>query len=271
MDSSHGWRSARSGPYRSAWAFLIVAAVCFAAGQIINKLAGNPSRLSKHAVLELGGLVILLWILGAVSLLFAFGRFSRARRRAEQEREQAASRQLAAEQLMQAGRLAGQLLAGEWPAVGQVWDVVLQPGERVLLDGSAGYSRHYGLGSPATHTHVTRYTHVSTRHYGNVGAGRVVLGHAIDEAGNRRRAQGAAFAAAARWRDQQQCRAVVTDRRLLCQVQSKGWVSFDHRAATAIKAVPTVRTACACPEASPSVPPLTGHERPPRRGNAARG
>jgi hypothetical protein len=206
--------------------------VCGTAGLVINTAAGNPSKLSKHAVFEYGGSALVLWAVAAVLLLFAISRFNRARHAMKRERERTTARRLEAEQLAHARRLAEQLLAGEAPTVERVWDVVLQPGERVLLDGMVGYSRYYGLGSQAT------YTHVSTRHYGNVGVGRALLDHAVDGAGNRSRAQDAAFAAAARWRDQQQVRVVVSDRRLLCQVHAKGWVSFDHAAVTAIRAVP---------------------------------
>jgi type II secretory pathway pseudopilin PulG len=225
-----GWRIARSGSYKAAWVYLLAATVCGTAGLVINAAAGNPSKLSKHTVLELGGLVLVLWAVAAVLLAFAISRFNRARHAVERDREQAAARQLAAEHLTRARRLAGQLLAGEAPVLGQVWDVVLQPGERVLLDGSVGYSRYYGLGSPAT------YTHASASH-GNVGSGQALL----DRAGSRRRAQGVGVAAAVRWRDQQQSRVVVTDRRLLCQVHAKGWVSFDHATTTAIQPVPETR------------------------------
>jgi hypothetical protein len=217
---------------RSAWAFLAAAVLCAAAGVIINAIAGNPSRLSKRAVLEFGGSALVLWGVAVVLLIFAFARFSRASREGKQERHGATVREVAHEHLSRARRLLAQLLAGELPAVEQVWDVVLQPEERVLLDGSLGYSRFYGSGSPPT------YTHVSTRHYGAVGVGQRLFDHAIDNAGNRAREEQAAHAASARWRDQQQSRVVVTDRRLLCEVKTHGWLSFDHKATKAIKAVP---------------------------------
>jgi CHASE3 domain sensor protein len=113
---------------------LVGAVVCGTAGWIINTAAGNPSRLSKHALFELGGSALVLLAAGAVLLLFALSRFNRAREATKHERQTATARQLAAEHLTQARRLAGQLLAGEAPTVEKVWDVVLQPGERVLLD-----------------------------------------------------------------------------------------------------------------------------------------
>ena len=103
-----------------------------------------------------------------------------------------------------------------------VWDVVLGAGERVLLDGQVGYSRYYGLGGQAA------YAPVSVRHYGDARPVTAWSIMRLRSAGNRGRAQAAAFNAATRWREQQQCRVVVTDRRVLCQVQAKGWISFDH-------------------------------------------
>lgn len=236
VGSVRGWRHARSGSYRTAWAFLVAAVVCGTAGLVINKAAGNPSKLPKSTVLELGGTVIVLWVIAAVLLLFAISRFNRARHAAEQQQKQSAARLLAAEHVTQARRLAEQLLAGEASDVGQVWDVVLQQGERVLLDGTAGYSRHYALGPAAT-----RAQH-GARYQGNAVAVRAPLGHAVDRTGNGRRAQGAADAVAARWRDHQQARVVLSDRRLLCQLPAKGWVGFDHAAARAIRAVPETRS-----------------------------
>jgi hypothetical protein len=236
MGSIREWRKAKSESSRVAWTLLVAAAVCGTAGVVINAAAGNPHKLSKHTILLYGGSALILWGLALVLLLLGVSRFNRARRAAEQKREQATERQLTDEHVARARALAGQLLHGEDPMVRQVWDVVLQPGERALLEGSLVYSRYYGSGSPPT------YTHVSTRHYGDVGVGRMVLDHAIDGAGNRSRAEQAAFAAAARWRDRQQSRVVVTDRRLLCQVAAKGWLSFDHRATTAIQPVPQTRS-----------------------------
>ncbi|MGH2843914.1 MAG: hypothetical protein ACRDKL_10055 [Solirubrobacteraceae bacterium] len=200
--------------------------------------------MSKQAVLELGGSAIVLWVIAVVLLLFAISRFSRARHAADQQHKQAAARHAAAEHASAARTLAGQLDAGEAPDFGQVWDVVLSPGERPLFEGLAGYSRYYGLGSQAG------YTHVSTRHSGNVTG--ALVDHALVSAGSKARAQGAAFAAAARWRDHQQARLLVTDRRLVCEVQAKGWVNFDHAAATAIRAVPETRSVVLeYPEAAP--------------------
>lgn len=212
-------RNAGPGSYRAAWALLIAAAVCGTAGLVINAAAGNPSKLSKGAVLEIGGLVLVLWAIAVVLLLFAVSRFNRARRAAEQQHEESMERRLAAEHATRAGRLAGQLMSGETPAVGHVWEVVLAPGEQVLWDGTAGYSRYYALGSPSAHAQV------SAGQYRSVGSGQ------------RPRAQGVALAAAARWRDQQQSRVVITDRRLLCKVKAKGWLSFEHGKVTTLQAV----------------------------------
>jgi hypothetical protein len=128
--------------------------------------------------------------------------------------------------------LAEQLLAGDQRSVTPLWDVVLGAGEQVLLDGRVRYSRYYGLGGHAA------YAHVSVRHHGAVRPATALIDHAVAQAGNRGRAQAAALNAATRWREQQQCRVVVTDRRVLCQVQAKGWVTFEHSRVSAIQPVP---------------------------------
>lgn len=228
--------TARVGAYATAWLFLGAAVLCGAAGFVINTAARSPSKLSKPAVLEIGGLVLVLWAVAVVLLVFAIARFSRARGAPQQERDRANARQVAAEHLGRARELVARLLAGELPDGERVWDIVLQPRERVLLDGSLAYSRFYGSSSPAI------FTHVSTRHYWGVGFARIMFDHVLDHAGNRMRAEQAAFAAATRWRDQQHSRVVVTDRRLLCQIRTKEWLTFDHGAATAIKALPETRS-----------------------------
>lgn len=217
-------RNARRGSYRAAWVLLIAALVCGTVGEVINK-SGNPSKLPRNTVLLWGGIGLGLWVLAAVLLMFAIRSFNKARRRVELDHRQETGRRLAAEDVTKARRLAGQLLAGEPPAVGRVWDAVLQPGERVLFEGAAGYSRYYGLGPRA-----------------GSGASRVaMLNQQVTSSGTRRRQQSPVVAAAARWRDRQQSRVVVTDQRLLCQLQSKGWVSFDHAEATSIQTGPERR------------------------------
>ncbi len=217
-------RNARQGSYRAAWVLLIAALVCGTVGEVINK-SGNPSKLPKHTVLLWGGIALGLWAIAVMLLMFAIRSFNKARRRGEFDHRQETGRRLAAEDVTKARRLAVQLLAGEPPAVGRVWDAVLQPGEQVLFEGTAGYSRYYGLGPRA----------------GNDGSREAMLNQQITHSGTRGRAQSPAVAAAARWRDQQQCRVVVTDRRLLCQPQSKSWVNFAHAEATSIQTGPNRR------------------------------
>lgn len=217
VSSVSEWRKATQGSYRAAWLLLIAALVCGTAGEVINK-SGNPSKLPRHTVLLWGGIALGLWAIAVVLLMFAIRSFNKARRRVELDRQQETGRRLAVQDVTEARRLAGQLLAGEPPALGRVWDAVLQPGEQVLFDGTAAYSRYYGLGPRA-----------------GGGSGPAMRGQQITHSGTRGRAQSPSVAAAARWRDQQQSRVVVTDQRVHCQLQSKGWVSFDHADATSIQ------------------------------------
>jgi hypothetical protein len=213
---------------------LIGAVVCGTVGEVINK-AGSPSKLPEHTVLLWGGVALGMWVVATVLLLFAIRSFNKARHAAERQRRTETGARLAADDVTQAHRLAGQLLAGKPSAVGQVWDVVLQPGEQVLVDGTVGYSRYYGFGPAANGAH-------SGGRPGHAAARAALRDRPVAPAGSRRRVQGsAAAAAAARWRDQQQSRVVVTDRRLLCQLQAKAWVSFDHTDASAIHPAPEKR------------------------------
>jgi hypothetical protein len=225
-------RPTRSTSSTVAWTLLTLAAGFGATGLVLNTVPGNPSKLSKTAVLEYGGSAIVCWIIAAVLLALAVSRFNRARRAAETERAEAMASARAREHLERARGLAEQLLAGDLRSVTPLWDVVLGAGEQVLLDDRVRYSRYYGLGGQAA------YAHVSVRHQGDVRPTTALVDHAVAQAGNRGRAQAAAFHAATRWREQQQCRVVVTDRRLLCQVQAKGWVTFEHARVSAIQPVP---------------------------------
>jgi hypothetical protein len=225
-------RPTRSTSSTVAWTLLTLAVGFGAAGMVLNTVPGNPSKLSKTAVLEYGGSAIVCWIIAVVLVALAVSRFNRARRAAETERAEAMASARAREHLERARGLAEQLLAGDQRSVTPLWDVVLGAGEQVLLDDRVQYSRYYGLGGQAA------YAQVSIRHYGDVRPTTALVDHAVAQAGNRGRAQAAAFHAATRWREQQQCRVVVTDRRVLCQVQATGWVTFEHARVSAIQPVP---------------------------------
>jgi hypothetical protein len=219
------------GANGSAWAFLVPGLVCLAAGLALN-YAGNPSKLSKRAVLEVGGSSLVLLILGALLLVVAVARFRRAGREGRRERAAAGARRLTREQLAEARGLVQQLLADEIPAIGQVWDVVLRPGERVLLDARAAYSRFYGSGTPVSHAPAR------TSPSGSTGDDRMLRRSANRKARKRTAAEEVAWARVPCWREQQQSRVLITDQRLLCEVNAHGWLSFEHKAATAIKALP---------------------------------
>ncbi|WP_020579202.1 hypothetical protein [Actinopolymorpha alba] len=93
----------------------------------------------------------------------------------------------------------------------------MDPGERIYGDLVLGYARFYS-------TNVS-YQQSSGFFFGSpafIAAG--LIGTAVVNAASRRRAE---VAAAAQWRDHCQVRAVITDRRIFCDVLGR-WLSFWH-------------------------------------------
>ena len=236
-------REAGAGSRWGAGVLVLAAVVCAVAGFVVNRTAGAPAKVSTLAGFERhaagfghDAVVFLLWAVAVLLVLSAITVSNRAQRAGQPDRGQTEAQRLAVEQAGMAGRLAGQLLAGEPTIAGQVWDVVLMAGERALLDGRAGYSRYYGIGPAATHGRA------AGRYRAGAVSGHRPPGETAARTDGRGRARGPAAAAAARWREHQQARVLVTDRRLLCQLTVEGWVSFPHAEATAIRVVPDTRS-----------------------------
>lgn len=142
-----------------------------------------------------------------------------------------AAQQEIAERHWQAARsLAHDLVEGELADTGQVWGVVLEPGERFLSDVQADYARYYSTG--------VSYTHRSGFFFGPVPF--VLLAAGINAASNAAARSAAQRAAQTQWREFQQVRVIVTDRRLLCQRADGQWLSFYYSAATALYPEPAV-------------------------------
>lgn len=152
------------------------------------------------------------------------------------DRQGKAGQALAAQQEMAdrhwhvARALARDLMEGELADTGQVWGVVLEDGERFLSDVQADYARYYGTDAG--------YTHVSGIFLGSVPF--MALGYGITALSNANRRKAAEAAARTRWREYQQVRVIVTDRRALCLRADGRWVSFYYRGASAIYPEPAV-------------------------------
>ncbi|HSZ41727.1 MAG TPA: hypothetical protein VK817_17355 [Trebonia sp.] len=153
----------------------------------------------------------------------------------KKERERAAQREIAAREAAEthwqiARSLAHDLMEGELADTGQVWGVVLEPGERFLSDVRCDYSRYFGSNAA--------YTHVSGLYIGS--APFVALGMGLTAVGNAARRSAAEAAARTQWRDYQQVRVIVTDRRSMCQLVDGRWLSFYYRCASAVYPEPGI-------------------------------
>lgn len=104
-----------------------------------------------------------------------------------------------------------------------VFGPVLEPDEEVRLVANAGYSRLYAAGDGSW----------SVPGYAVAGNTSIMLGAAVGHriAISRARAH-AADAAQVRWREHQSVQFIATDRRILCNVVERGWLSFWYSGVT---------------------------------------
>lgn len=108
------------------------------------------------------------------------------------------------------------------PQVDSPRELVPLNGEKFYFEGIMGYSRWYGMDA-VMHMPATI---VSSNPW-------LMVGGAIGAAAGRRRARAQADAITrVQWREGQAARVVVTDRRILCLVAQRGWLSFYYRGAT---------------------------------------
>lgn len=136
----------------------------------------------------------------------------------------AAQQEIAARHWQAARALAHDLMEGELAGTGQVWGVVLEPGERFISDVQCDYARYYGT--------QVEYRHSNGFFFGPLPF--VVLALGANAIGNASRRSAAQRAAMTQWREFQQVRVIVTDRRLLCQRADGVWLSFYYRGAHAL-------------------------------------
>ena len=188
------------------------------AGSALTPLSDDPDTAGLAAALGL------VWILASgaaaiLTLVHVLKALGMLRRRlgwlTRSERQLAASAVAYQQGFERAADLRERLAAGSQPVRLQVWDVMLEPDETLLMDAPLQYSRWYG-------TDVD-YTHTSTF---AVGRPAFVAGALVGSAiGNAIARSNAVSAARTRWREQQSCRTLVTDRRVLCRTSDQ-WLSF---------------------------------------------
>ncbi len=123
----------------------------------------------------------------------------------------------------QNARLLGSVLAeGRTPEPLRLWGVVLERGETAHLDLLLGYARWSGGDAS--------YIHVSGFYWGS--APFIIAGGLITAMGNASRRNAAQAEAMQRWREHRDARVIVTDRRILCEVDGR-WLSFPYTAVIA--------------------------------------
>ncbi len=217
--------------HRGWWLPLAGALACYAAASALGAAAGHWRGSTGRGVAGLGVLALFGGaVLLAVLAVRGAWRVWRAYRRAgghftkaeliQWERHSAAQAHWA-----HARALAGALAAGQLPAATEtVWGLVLEPGERILLDTSADYARYYGMN--------IGYTHVTGVFWGSVPF--MAAGYGATALANRSRRSAAQAAAVERWREHQPVRLLVTERRLLCQLANARWLSFYYNSVQAM-------------------------------------
>jgi hypothetical protein len=219
-----------------SWLIPAVALFCLLVPLLVaNALVHTPHEKHLHGWLLVVGVISAAFIVGsvvsAVCLIRNGSQAWQARRRAHghlSPTEQATAARQREAQLVrdQASDLLAQLAAGSSPVAGGTWDVVLAPGERVLLDDKCVYERFYETTAP--------YVHSTTTHYGNVGSVTALIGHGLDRAANESRRDAALSRARPQWRERQTTRVLATDRRLFVRVGQQGWQNFRYTTATAL-------------------------------------
>lgn len=122
-----------------------------------------------------------------------------------------------------ARRLRSALIRREIPEQIQVWDVVPNAGEAFFADGAASYARYYGQDVPYTQTGSFFFGHPLF----------VAAGISLSAATNAARRSNAEAAAHAQWREHQTVRLLVSNQRLMCNVNGQ-WLSFYYDAIAAV-------------------------------------
>lgn len=204
-----------------------------AGGHLLDASSGDDAAVGEAlggmGLLLLAGLVPLIalvfFIVGVVRALsewhrtrrHAAGRHTRAEL-AEQAREQHLARSWE-----RARTLSGMLAQREVPPQIHVWDVVPNAGEVFFFDGGSSYARFYGQDVAFNQSSGFFFGHPLF----------VAAGVALTAASNSARRSSAEAAAQTQWREHQAVRLLVSNQRLVCNVNGN-WLSFSYSAMTAV-------------------------------------
>ncbi|MCW2902437.1 MAG: hypothetical protein JWO67_4702 [Streptosporangiaceae bacterium] len=198
---------------------VVLLLVAIAATIMLLIVMPQPEVLGGHGVL----LVFTGMVVAPLAALLSGKAFSRARE-LQVAREQAPALREAAQAWWTEGeRMMSRLSRDDPPAPLTVWGLVLHPGEQAHLQLPLTYSRYYG--------HDVTYSGGGGFYVGPPGVIlAAAVGNLIGEAAAASRAR---EAAAPRWRDHQVSTVILTNRRLICQVEDR-WASFHYSGVTAV-------------------------------------
>ena len=186
--------------------------------------------LALAALAYAGALVCLLLVVLGLHRIWrswrrADGHYTKAdRRRIESMEAASASRRADRHALLDALRVREALLRGEQLRELPPTDVLPAPGETFCFRGVARYLRFYGQD--------VSYSTSSTVAFGRpTFVAAMLVTSAVSNASARSRAQAMARA---QWREDQVVEVLVSNHRLRCRTQARGWLSFDFHGITAI-------------------------------------
>lgn len=183
------------------WALLLVVSLALAVGRPITALIHSATGARK-----------------------AFRHWRRSHGHYTKTEAVAVSRQVSSAQAWRhAQALQHKIEHREIPEPIQIWDVVARANEVFFMDVPADYARYCGRD--------VGYSQTSAFYYGRPSF--VLAGVGATALSNAARRNAAARLSAAQWREQQPCRLVVSNQRLLCQVGGR-WLSFHFAGMTAV-------------------------------------
>ncbi|MEP6479229.1 MAG: hypothetical protein ABJB03_07550 [Rhodoglobus sp.] len=211
------------------WAIplLLVPVAFFGATWGISALpdAGLGAALGRLALslaaLVLPAVALVVAFVGAVKV---YGNWRRARGKYTKAEQGQVDRGIEATAAWNRASQLRRLLIGRGvPNQIHTWDVVAGEGEVFFQDARADYARFYGQN--------VSYSQGSAFFFGHPAF--VMAGLGLSALGNAARRSVAEAQAQAQWREQQPCRLLVSNQRLLCQVGGR-WLSFYYSAMTAV-------------------------------------
>lgn len=216
-----------------SWAIPLLAAltICIGAGVgalELNRIASRDASISAaFGAVVLGAIALIGTFIGLFFAIAGAVEMRRKRRHSEgrftsTERAPSDAERRASDAWRHSSELRLGLLQRRMPEQIRTWDLIANDGEVYFYDVSAEYSRFYG--------ETVSYSRSSGFYSGRPAF--VIAGLVVSAVGNAARHSAAVAQARAQWRENQPCRLIVSNQRLVCQVGGQ-WLSFYYSAMTA--------------------------------------